>query len=229
VPCLFALIPGTRTPCPLLTPHCPLPRATQLYNITEDPQESNNIAKKHPVIVEELMARMHEVAMQSVEPMQVGGGAGVCVLVNGTVSGMVRGDGSGWVCLSLAMERLSLRGRCSCLQRPCFPLPHRTLRAHTHTHTHTRTHTHTPTHTTTHTYAHADPQWARPFQGPQYECAGCPTHPPANGNPFLPWRAWLPRKSELSASVAVVGPETPTPTDAQPGDSGPSRDSSWSL
>lgn len=33
----------------------------------------------------------------------------------------------------------------------------------------------------------------RPFQGPHYECANCPTHPPNVGNDFAqrPWGPWM--------------------------------------
>lgn len=32
--------------------------------------------------------------------------------------------------------------------------------------------------------------WDPPYQGPDYECASCPKHPPGTG-PFVPWTAWL--------------------------------------
>jgi arylsulfatase A-like enzyme len=34
-------------------------------------------------------------------------------------------------------------------------------------------------------------QWTAPYQGKDYECAACPRHPPADGDPYAPWQAWL--------------------------------------
>ncbi len=47
----------------------PLPSARELYNITKDPTESNNLADQYPEIVTKLQQRLEDSAKQSAKPM----------------------------------------------------------------------------------------------------------------------------------------------------------------
>ena len=47
----------------------PLPAAVELYNIAQDPSETNNIAAEHPDIVASLQKRSNELASQMVKPL----------------------------------------------------------------------------------------------------------------------------------------------------------------
>ena len=46
-----------------------LPSSTELYNITQDPSEKNNVAAEHPEIVAALQKRAQELAAAGVKPL----------------------------------------------------------------------------------------------------------------------------------------------------------------